>query len=59
VQSKLGGPESYSHQLSNNKKLIHEIQLNKRQDLIDKDNEILLKKLVEIQAGKRVSPAWF
>lgn len=51
-QSTKMGPE-YSHQLNNNKRLIHEIIQSKKQDLIDKDNEILLKKLVEIQAGKR------
>ena len=50
-QTKMG--VEYSQQINNNKRMIHEIIQNKKQDLIDKDNEILLKKLVEIQAGKR------
>ena len=30
------------------------IQLLEKQELIDKDNQVLLKKLVEIQAGRGV-----
>ena len=48
-----------------NKKIIHEIlqqckikkvlmKVIEKQELIDKDNQVLLKKLVEIQAGKGV-----
>ena len=50
-QAKMGA--EFSQQINNNKRMIHEIQINKKQEAIDKDNEILLKKLVDIQACKR------
>eukprot|EP00347_Sterkiella_histriomuscorum_P022256 403331127 len=39
--------------LNENKNKIHEIMLNQKKTQIDRDNQLLLRKLVEIQAGKR------
>ena len=39
--------------LNENKKLIHEIQTSQKNIQIDRENQLLLRKLVEIQSGKR------
>jgi hypothetical protein len=41
--------------LHNNKQKAREYQFNRKYELIAKDNELLLKKLVDIQQGKRTS----
>lgn len=44
---------SLKKQINNNKKVTHQLKTSRQQQLMEKDNNLLLKKLVDISMGKR------